>query len=308
MKKILFLSLLLGFVSFACNDNEDTHVNIMVPNGSPAISQMAFEYETPEIENLTYTIDRVSGPDNLVAAFGSESHEIIFAPTNLGARLISTGVPYKFAATINWGNFHLASQSSLNSLDDLDGKEIILFGQNTTPDIILTTILDHHPFEEDPTMVYVDSVQTANTYLMEDHSRIALLAEPVLSVASRQIDALNIIDLQQEWKQITGDEAYPQAGIFVHESIPSDLVDAYLEEIKTAMVKLHEDTQKITAYGEALDYPFPSAVIEAAIPRSNINFMSALDSKDALEFYFERILALNAELLNNEMPDEDFYR
>ncbi len=309
MKKLLVLTLfLLTFTLYACNSTDETHINIMVPNGSPAISQMAFEYEQPSIENMTYTIERVSGPDALVAAFGSESHEIIFAPTNVGARLISTGAPYSFAATVNWGNLHLASGSNIDTLSDLEGREIIAFGQNATPDIVLQTIIDGHDFTDAPTITYVDSAQAAGANLVEDPTRIVLLAEPVLSVMNNQVEAMQTLDLQRLWEDTTGESSYPQAGIFVHNDVSDQLVEDYLSEIEQAVQKLLSDPETVAAYGETLDYPFPTAIIAASIPRSNITFTNANESRDALEVYFNKILERNSALLNNEMPDDDFYR
>ncbi len=309
MKLLITLTLsVMTLTLAACGETETTDVSIMVPNGSPAISQMVFEYERPEIDNMTYDIERVSGAEPLVAAFGSESHQIIFAPTNVGARLISTGAPYAFAATVNWGNLHLASGQTLESLDDLDGKEIIAFGQNATPDIVLATILDKHDFSESPTIKYVDSVQTAGANLVEDPSRIVMLAEPVLSVMANQVDAMQTLDIQALWQEKTGEDSYPQAGIFVHNDLDETIVNAYLNEIEASIQALHDDPSLVASYGEALDYPFPVPIIENAIPRSNIMFRSAEDSRDALEVYFSMILERNAALLNHEMPSDDFYR
>jgi len=309
MKKLLVATMIIILVMFvsACKEKEITELKIIAPNGSPALSQTYVEYHLPEISYVNYEIDIVSGAELLVAAFGSGSHDIIFAPTNVGARLISTGVDYQFAATVNWGNSYIASKSDIQSLEDLDGKEIVAFGQNATPDIVLRTLINATDYSVEPTIIYVDSVQTALANLMEDSNRIVLLAEPILSIGQQNLGNLNIIDLQSEWASITGMASYPQAGIFVKSSLDSTIVDAYLAHVEEGINILNDDPELIANYAESLEYPFPKPVLINAIPRSNIRFETAVNSKEALEYYFEQILTLQGNLINNQLPDDAFY-
>jgi len=309
MKKtlnILVLALLIAVTG--CSNQEDPEsLKVIAPNGTPALSQVYMEYHKPSIDSATYSIDIVNGAEPLVAAFGSESHDIIYAPTNLGARLISTGVPYQFAATVNWGNSYLASSTPIHSLSDLDGKEIIAFGQNATPDIVLRTLLNHESYDTYPTITYVDSVQSALANLIEDDSRIVLLAEPVLSTGQQELDSLFVIDLQEAWREVTGMNSYPQAGIFVKTSLNDKVVSSYLNRVEESISQINQNTEEVAALAAELDYPFPIPVLINAIPRSNIYFETALNSKDDLIYYFEQILNLQGNLINNSLPDDDFY-
>ena len=118
---------------------------------------------------------------------------------------------------------------------DLDGKDIVVFGQNATPDIILQTILDAYTWVVEPTITYVADAGTAMGEVVLDPSKIVLLAEPVLSVASlpSKVGNMKSIDLQAEWAKITGDNSYPQAGIFVHEDLDKDEANAAQETCET---------------------------------------------------------------------------
>ncbi len=52
-------------------------LKIMAPIGTPALAQTYMEKTMPILgENVTYTIETVSGADPLVAAFASGSHDI----------------------------------------------------------------------------------------------------------------------------------------------------------------------------------------------------------------------------------------
>ena len=308
MKIIKFLTVLIALVLVGCGNNgEDIDLKIIAPYGTPALAQVYIEHYRPDIEGANYEIDLVSGADLLVVAFTSESHDIIFAPTNVGARLIDSGIPYVFAATVNWGNSYLASKTPIESLSDLEGKEVVAFGQNATPDIVLRTLIDNYSFENPPTIRYVDSVQSALVELVQDNTRIVLLAEPVLSVGQKQLGELNIIDLQDAWEDLSGVGSYPQAGVFIHERVPNHIIDAYLAKLEEGLTYLENNPELIAQYAVDLDYPFPKDVLVNAIPRGNIRFGSALESKEALEVYFNYILLLQGDLINNKLPDDSFY-
>lgn len=313
MKKIsgFLLALLLVLTLSGCKEPEEVSLKIIAPIGSPALAQTYMQSTLPSLgEHISYEIEVVSGTDPLVVAFGSGSHEVIYAPTNLGAKLISTGVDYQFAGTVVWGNLYLATGTDETfDLSDLDGKEIIIFGQNATPDIIVQTILADQTYTTAPTITYVDSAGTAMATLVTDPTKIVLLAEPVLSVASLPSNVANLksIDLQEAWEDLTGDESYPQAGIFVKTGTSSEAVDAYLEQVQNSITETLSDPAATAQMAVDLDYGFPLPVLTGAIPRSNLMYKSATDSREALETYFGYIIDFNAVLIGGSLPGDDFY-
>jgi len=314
MKKIsgLLLLVLLAFTLSGCEKAvEEISFKVIAPIGSPALAQTYMESTLPSLgDHVTYEIEVVSGTDPLIAAFASGTHEIIYAPTNLGAKLISTGLEYQFAGTVVWGNLYLATGTDdAFSMSDLDGKEIVAFGQNSTPDIVLQTILADQTFTTAPTITYVDSAGTALATLAADPTKIVMLAEPVLSVAALPSKVANLksIDLQVAWEDMTGDSSYPQAGIFVKTGFDSTVLDDYLAQVVVSINQAATDPAGVAQMAVDLDYGFPLPVLTSAIPRSNLMFKSALDSKDALEKYFGYIMDFNPVLIGGSLPDEDFY-
>ena len=312
MKKVLSLVLLvvLGLTLSGC-EKEAIELKIVTPLGSPALAQTHMQSEMPSLgEHISYEVEVVSGTDPLVAAFGSGSHDIIYAPTNLGAKLISTGVEYQFAGTVVWGNLYLATGTDDTfDLSDLDGKEIVVFGQNATPDIILQTVLEAQNYTTAPTLTYVDSAGTAMATLVADPTKVVLLAEPVLSVASLPSKVANLksIDLQDAWEDITGTSSYPQAGIFVKKGTDKDAVDMYLEEVEASIAEALNNPSEVAQMAVDLEYGFPLPVLTSAIPRSNLMFKDASDSKAALETYFGYIIDFNPALIGGSLPEDDFY-
>lgn len=315
MKKIMMTLglLLLGLTLVGCGqDKEPVSFKVMAPIGTPALAQTYMQSTTPSLgEHITYEIETISGTDPLVAAFASGSHDIIYAPTNLGAKLISTGVEYMFAGTVVWGNLYIASTGyETFTLDDLDGKEIIAFGQNATPDVVLQTVLEAHEFDVEPVITYVDSVSSAQAAILTDSLTIVLMAEPALSVLglpTKLGEELDVIDLQEEWGNITGSSSYPMAGIFVKNDLDTEALDAYLEAVEESVMQANSDGAGVAQMAVDLEYGFPLGVLVSAIPRANLEFVNALDSREALETYFDYILDLNSVLIGGSLPSDEFY-
>jgi NitT/TauT family transport system substrate-binding protein len=319
-KLFVLISITLLFGLSACIDannevidqKEEVSFKVIAPIGTPALAQTYIQSTLPSLgEHVTYEIETISGTDPLVAAFTSGSHDIIYAPTNLGAKLISTGLEYKFAGTVVWGNLYLATTGLDNfTLADLEGKEIVAFGQNATPDVVLQTVLNNFEFTVAPTIRYVDSVTTAQAELLQDNSKIVLMAEPALSVLGLPTkigEELDVLSLQEEWKNVTGTSSYPMAGIFVKSSLNQEVVDAYLSQVEISISEANTDPAKIATMSDQLGYGLPVPVVTNAIPRSNLQFVNALDSRKALEEYFGYIMDLNSALIGGSLPSDDFY-
>lgn len=310
MKKnlIIMLTLLLTFTLSACTPAE-APIKVLVPNGAPALAQTAIEYGESRKETSDFDIELVFGADLLATAFATESHEIIFAPTNLGARLFTAaGASYRLAATVTWGNLFIASKQPLDGLESLDGKKITVFGENATPDIVFRSLLGEVTFTEAPQINYVDAVDMAASELETDPDSIVMLAEPAMSVVEMRTDeTLNVIDLQAAWQTYFDQDSYPQAGVFIHKDLSDDIVADYLERLQESIALIYTDLETVLSYAETLDYPFPTPVLREATPRSNIRYVDAADSKNALEFFFNRILELQPALIGGTLPDDNFY-
>jgi NitT/TauT family transport system substrate-binding protein len=303
MKKCLIsVALLILFLSMmACSRKEQ--LRILVPSGSPAIAQMYLQEQTNQ-----YRVDIVNGPDPLVAAFLAQTrtHDIIFAPTNLGAKLATTGMNFWYAGAIVWGNYYIVGQGhSSFTLYDLAGKSIIVFGQNQTSDIIIRYLLN--ALSIDVSIIYVDSVATATAMFLADASTIVMVAEPSLSVIRNQMENVQIIDLQTNYMSITGQEGYPQSGVFVHQSLSKSKINKFLEDLELGIQKVNDDPHAAGLLAETLKMGFSADIITMAIPNSHLNYVSALASKTALEIYFSLILELNASLIGGKLPEQSFY-
>lgn len=300
MKRFLTAALaaFLAFSILACEKPEG--LTVMVPSGSPALAQIFVQTEG------RHAVSVVNGADPLVAAFGSGSHDVVFAPTNLGAKMIAAGADYRFAAAVVWGNYYLVTTGKASfTLVGLDGASILAFGQNQTSDIVLRHLLSENDI--DATLTYVDSVASAASLFAADPTLVVLTAEPSLSALRASVEGLQVIDLQDEYAALHGEASYPQAGVFVKNGIDADRVESYLSDLAASVASVNADPATAAAAGAELGFGFTEAVMAGAIPGSHLSFVSAADARVALETYFAVILAMNPALIGGSLPGEAFY-
>ncbi|MFA6801085.1 MAG: hypothetical protein WCR19_03150, partial [Acholeplasmataceae bacterium] len=179
--------------------------------------------------------------------------------------------------------------------------DITAFGQNQTPDIILNYILNDQNIHTN--ISYLASASEVLSMFVLNPNGIYLVAEPQFSILEESYQ-LNSIDLQDAYKNITGENAYPQASVFVHKDLSQNAIDQIESDIKDSINEMY-DEQNLTKVSEfmQLDNQIASQVLE----RSNIVYLKATQIKTDIENYLNLIMSYNSNLIN-EIPGEDFYR
>lgn len=316
MKKSLFVILLLmmaGLIA-SCNKNtilEKTELSVIMPNGAPALAQAKLEYDGNKFGNYKATTEKVSDTTLLSAAFVSTDYDIIYAPTNMGAKMYNNNSTYVYAANITWGNVYFATSSTeVFDIHSLNNKTVYLFGQGTINETILNAVLEKNNISINE-KIWMPSTNDTKNQLILDPSSIVMIAEPVLSAASLALLAkdyeVDVISLQDLWNDYSGTGYYPQAGVFVNKEVLDlnfELVSSYLLALEESCEYTNTNAIDVANYATELEYGLPSAsVLTSAIPRSNINYKTAKESKTALETVFN----LNLQLIGGVLPNEGFY-
>ena len=210
MKKIslFIISILAAILMVSCTTNTEK-VKVLVPTGTPSLG---VSYALDKEEYIEEEI--VSGSDPLIAGFTNAEYDIIVAPVNLGAKFYNTteNFAYVLYETIVWGNYYLASTSEISDFASLEGKTVTVFGKNSTPDVVFRTLVASSGLNVN--IEYVDDISTANSYLMSGKAEIIVSAEPSITKLSQNKN-IYTLDLQEEWRKLTGNVSLPQAGIFV---------------------------------------------------------------------------------------------
>jgi NitT/TauT family transport system substrate-binding protein len=296
-KKINLMFLVLSLVTIMTACKKDI-ISMVVPYGGPQFAQLYMQNDE------SYDVTIVEGADPLVAAFGSSAYDVIFAPTNLGAKLYDSKPDYQLIASISWGSYYLVSES-LFTLADLNDKEVVSFGQNQTPDAILKYILDGNNLEV--SFDYKDSLSSVVSSFILDSSKIYLVSEPSLSVLD-QTHALTIIDLQDEYEMLTGFESFPQASVFAFKDLSDRQIDKIKEDLEVSIENLNNVKDQTANLAIELGINMEKSIMINAIPRFHIKYVDALDAKDDIVAYLELLQDFNPNFIGEQLPDQSFYR
>lgn len=294
--------------------SEPVSLKVISPYGTPTLSMVKMFVENPEIkENVTVEYEAIESTDVLSAALINHEADMAVVPINLAAVLYNKGTGYKVAASSVWGGSYIVSSEEITSLEDLKGKSISLFGRGLTPDATLRYILTENGInpDEDVTLEYFSGSSELAANYISGQSNLGMIPQPVLTnVLMKREDSKVVIDLQEEWKKVTGFKSYPQAVLIVSdeliESCP-EIVDAFLTEYKNSAAWLNKNPAEAGNYYESLDLGLKATIIEKAILECNIEYVSSSEAKESLDAYLNILYESNPKILGGKLVDEGLY-
>lgn len=300
----IFVILFSMLLMVGCIDDSSKKVSVIVPTGTPSLG-------IANVLNDKTLVDAniVSGSDPLIAAFTNASYDVVVAPVNLGAKLYNSNENFSYILykTIVWGNYYLVSNEEIETLENLEGKTVLVFGMNSTPDVVLRTLISAKNINVN--LEYVDDVTTANSYLLLGKADIIVSAEPSLTKISANKN-FYILDLQKQWQQLTGRYSLPQAGIFIKKNIKDEkylksVLDKMIESVQMASTKPNVLVANAINVDENLA-KIGEETLQKAI--GNCNLRVEETDKEAIEFYFSQVIKLGiGATVGGKLPDEGFY-
>lgn len=287
---------LLAFTMSGCGTSdtkEETKqakpIKIMAPMGATALSLLGLYV------NTNVTIDTVDGSDALSAEFSKkDGYDVIVAPINLGAKLISSGKSeYVLDSVVTWGNLYIigTDESALTS----EGV-FAAFGEAAVPQKVLTSSMDMKAIKA--TITYFGSANDVQAQLLSGKASVGMLAEPAASatIAKAKESGLELKvlkDLQKAYKDKNkmSTTGYPQAAIFVKKSSAKH-VSTYLE---TAKDFIDDEASDDKALNDAINVAtidklgVPSVeIVKKTWERQNIKFVKATSVKSEITTFLKK--------------------
>ena len=222
MKKLFIVIALLLTVLAGCSTGTtptktpttNKVLTVLAPKGAPAIGVLGYARKNAA------QVTTVDGADLLQAALvnPNSEYDVVVAPVNLGAKLISAGKSdYKLAAIITWGNLYIISTDTELKAD----APMATFGQGAVPEKVFETVKSSLGYTGEVT--YFSAVSEVAGQLIAGKYTTGLVAEPVMSEViaagkARGVTLYEVSSLQDAWKETTGNDNYPQAAIFVKQA------------------------------------------------------------------------------------------
>ena len=308
--------------------SEAVTVNVVVPDGSPAIAIAKLVSEKPTFAgyNISYSI--VEGATQISAAILNDTANIAIAPLNLGATMYNKGMGVKLVTTNVQGSLYMVGKNmpegatTAEKLASLKGKVVYNIGQGATPDLTFKYILDHFGIdyvEGDTATAGVVTLNYVNTgselipLLKQGKAEYGIMGEPAVTKANLNAGTSTVFDIQALWQESTGSATagFPQAGVFVKESLLTSEHAAFIEWFIT---KLQENDEWAPANAETVSSALTSAgstslagLTSATIAACNLDTVKAADAKAAVNTYLGALFEFNKATVGGKMPDDAFF-
>lgn len=327
ISKILSLILMVTFSVFlfvGCNTSkeeakapsEKTSVEIVVPDGLPAISIVKMIKEKPEIsKNLNINYSIVKGSDALVSKVLKGEGDICIVPSNVAAIAYNKGIGYKLAGTVGFGSLYvISSDDSVKNLEDLKGKDVYNVGQGLTPDLIFKIILQNTGInpEKDLTLSYVNAASELAPLFIEGKAKYAVVPEPMLTqIMTKKPDTKIVASLNDQWKEMSDSQmGYPQSSVIVKEDLVNnhfDDVQKILKEIDESTKWANENREEAGSFAEEVGITGKKEIIAKSLERANLNYVSSVDSESVYIGYYDKIYSLEPKAIGGKKVNEEIF-
>ncbi|MFE8696606.1 ABC transporter substrate-binding protein [Cytobacillus sp. FJAT-53684] len=342
LKYLLIFTLLIGLFLTGCSQStkkeSDTTANekpakqeeateklseltIQAPMG---ISIAAPIYKVVDDNNLQEFTNQLNylpwkNPDELRARISANQADISAVPTYVGANLYNRGMDVKLMNVLIWGILYVVGPDGEQvSWEQLKGQTIHVPFKGDMPDLVFQYLLKKNGIDptKDIKIEYVSSPQEIVQLMIADKAKYAVVPEHVatLSVVKGKQEGKNlakIMNLQEEWKKATGRDSFiPQAGILVSNALIEknpELVQEIQNQFEQSIQFINKNPTEAAAIINKMNEDVPQPIIEKVIPSLNLQFVSAKDAKDDLEFFFNELATLSPEIIGGKLPDEGFY-
>lgn len=307
---LVALVLSIGLLT-ACNkDNKkgngnDVTLTFAAPEGTPAlaIARLITDNKSISGKNVNY---KIVNPSNIAKEMQAGLSDLVIMPVNAGAMLINKGADYKLVSVAVDGSLYLVGKSETATtltINDIKGKKIACIGQQGVPGLVFRYILKMNNIEvveekekltsENVFVQYVADGNLAKTAVeKEDGVDFAVVGEPAATTFKIKFGFNAQMDLQAEYKKVSGKETYPQAGIFVKSSLASDtaFTDALFAALKASKEWVKNNPQSVNDFMKANAYE--SAAFPApSIAKCNVNAEKLTAEKKAEILAFLKNLA-----------------
>ena len=306
---LVALVLSIGLLT-ACNkdgnkgNGNDVTLTFSAPEGTPAltIARLITDNKSISGKNVNY---KIVNPSNIAKEMQAGLSDLVIMPVNAGATLINKGADYKLVSVAVDGSLYLVGKSETATtltIDDIKGKRIACIGQQGVPGLVFRYILKANnisivdsPEDVTENSVYIkyasDGTQ-ARAAVENGSVNYAVVGEPAATTfKTKGFNAQ--MDLQAEYKKVSGKETYPQAGIFVKSSLASDaaFMDALFAALKASKEWVKNNPQSVNDFMKTNAYE-SAAFPKPSIAKCNVNAEKLTAEKKAEILAFLKNLAL----------------
>lgn len=261
-----------------------------------------------------YDFTIASAPDEVTAEIIKGNYDIAALPTNLASVLYNkTEGKIRVAAVNTLGVLYvLENGDTVNSLEDLNGKELYATGQGSTPEYILRYVLETNGI--DCNVTYLAEHSELAAQMISGDVSLGMLPVPNATTVLAQSEARTAIDLTAEWEKAAeknGDSSALYMGCvivnpdFIEES--PEAVDAFLEEYAASVKYVNENIDDASAMIESYGIVPKVAIAKKAIPDAHMVCITGDEMKTGLSGFYNVLFGFDPKSVGGAVPADDIY-
>lgn len=312
MKKLTALILIacMAAALFAgCGTKATTPANIGTlqgPTGMGMVTLMGDEFSSK------YNITIESAPDAVVGKIINGELDIAAVPVNLAATLYNKTEGNIMMIAVNTLGvlYVLEDGETVNSMADLAGKTLYATGQGSTPEYMLSYLLEKNGLTDSVTVEYKAEHSELATLMASGEVKLGMLPEPNVTATMAKNENLRVaLDLTKEWKDAAGVEPV-QGCIVVRKDYFEQnqaVVRLFLKEYEAAVNYTKANQAETAALMEKYGIIGSAAIAEKAIDKCNIVCYRDEAMRTAAEAMLQVLFDANPKSVGGALPGDDFY-
>ena len=312
-KAALSLFFALFLLSFSACDKRADHnlIRIGVLEGPSAVSFIKMIDKEHVIEGRKVEITIKSEPFQIQAMMMKKELDFAILPTVMAANLFNKGVGYRMLACPIWGTLYLVSSSEkVQTLKDLEGEKIAVFGRSSTADILTKRMLAN----ENVAYKGIDYRFGTNHELaqafMAGEVKNAVVSEPLVSVLlDKMPDAHIVEELTCRTAEDMSVNYFVQSAFVVsdrfvknHSHLIPKVCNAYMNSCNF----VNENPEAVAELLVLHNIMPNTDVAIKSIELCNINYVAAFALFCELHYYLNVFYSEFPESIGGKIPEKDF--
>ncbi len=259
-----------------------------------------------------YSFEMQSQPDVIMSELVSGKLDIALLPANVAAVAYNKTKHGVSAIDINTLGvlYCVTGDENIKSVKDLAGKTVLSTGQGASPEYVLNYLLEKNGVTDCDVQFKSEATEIA-ALLKQDPTKIAILPQPFVTVATAQNDQLKVaFSLTDEWKSVSPDSKLLTGVTVVRNEVLENRaaeVDQFIADHQASTEKANVDidatAELVAKYGIIAKAP----VAKKALPNCNIVAIAGDEMKTDLAGYLQVLFDANPKSVGGNMPDDDFY-
>ncbi len=312
MKRIvamLLIAVMAAALFAGCGSKAANPINIGAlqgPTGMGMVTLMGDEFHSK------YNITIATAPDAIVGQIVSGELDIAAVPINLASTLYNKTEGNVMLIAVNTLGvlYVLEDGETVNTMADLAGKKLYATGQGSTPEYMLSYLLEANGLTDSVTVEYTAEHSELATMMAAGEATLGMLPEPNVTATMVKNDKLRVaLDLTEEWKSVAGIEPV-QGCIVVRRDFFAEnetAVRVFLKEYNAAVNYTNANRAETAKLMEQYGILPSAAIAEKAIDKCNIVCYRNDEMRLAAEGMLEVLFNANPKSVGGKLPGDDFY-